>query len=132
MNRTWTRSGGLVAWLRFGLAVLLLCRMGVAWAHDSRPAYLEINEIGTGHYEVLWRTPVFSGLPLPVELRFGEGTRNIIVPTVRGYQRTKQNSWDYYISDDPKIAYLRVTQFTSETYDAMRSAIEKLQEALGA
>src|SRR6185369_3262970 len=51
----------------------------------------------------------------------------IIVPTVRGYQRTKQNTWDYYISDDPKIAYLRVTQFTSETYDAMRTAIEKLQ-----
>src|SRR5437868_12448526 len=57
--------------------------MGAAWAHDSRPAYLEVSEPGTEHYQVLWRTPVFSGIPLPVELRFAEGTRNIIEPTVR-------------------------------------------------
>jgi len=73
----------MVACLRIGFAVLLLCRVGVAWAHDSRPAYLEINEIGTEHYEVLWRTPMFSGIPLPIELRFAEGARNIIEPTVR-------------------------------------------------
>ena len=41
----------MVVWLRFGLAVLLLCRMGAAWAHDSRPAYLEISEIGTVEQE---------------------------------------------------------------------------------
>lgn len=73
----------MVAWLRIGLAVLLLCPMGIAWGHDSRPAYLEISEIGTEHYEVLWRTPMYSGIPLPIELRFTEGTRNIIEPTVR-------------------------------------------------
>lgn len=62
---------------------LFLCGLGVAWAHDSRPAYLEINEVGGERYEVLWRTPVFSGMPLPVELRFAEGARNLIEPTTR-------------------------------------------------
>jgi len=50
----------------------------------------------------------------------------IVVPTVKGYQRNPDNSWDYYISDDPKVGYIRITQFTGETYEAMRSVIEKL------
>ena len=33
----------------------------VAQAHDSRPAYLEINETASGRYEVLWRTPINAG-----------------------------------------------------------------------
>ena len=69
--------------MRVGLVLLLLWGLGVAWAHDARPAYLEISEVGGERYDVLWRTPVFSGMPLPVELRFAEGTRNLIEPTTR-------------------------------------------------
>jgi carboxyl-terminal processing protease len=50
----------------------------------------------------------------------------ITVPTVKGYERKPDNSWDYYISEDPKVAYVRITQFTSETTDALRLVIEKL------
>ena len=32
-----------------------------AWAHEARPAYLEIKETATGRYTVLWRTPVCPG-----------------------------------------------------------------------
>nr|MBA2708559.1 S41 family peptidase [Gemmatimonadaceae bacterium] len=49
----------------------------------------------------------------------------IVVPTIKGYQRNSDHTWDYYLSDDPKVAYIRVTQFTGETYEAMRTAIEK-------
>ena len=50
----------------------------------------------------------------------------IVIPTIKGFQRNSSNEWDYWASDDPKIGYLRITQFTSETYDSLKSAIEKL------
>src|SRR5207244_444015 len=49
-----------------------------------------------------------------------------VVPTVKGYQRKPDNTWDYYCCDDPKIAYVRVTQFTSETFDSLKPTLEKL------
>ena len=45
-------------------------------------------------------------------------------PIVKGYQRKPDNSWDYYICDDPKIAYVQLTQFTGESYKDLRAAIE--------
>ena len=61
--------------------LLVLLFMGqAAMAHESRPAYLEINETAAGRYSVLWRTPVLSGMRLPIALRFAEGVRTIIEP----------------------------------------------------
>ncbi|WP_428937351.1 S41 family peptidase [Fontivita pretiosa] len=50
----------------------------------------------------------------------------IVVPSVKGYQRQPDNSWDYYICDDPKIAYLRIAQFTPDTFDRVKEAITSL------
>src|SRR5262245_35737288 len=64
------------------LAILLaLCAS--SFAHESRPAYLEINETVPGRYNVLWRTPLNAGMRLPVLLRFPEEVRNITEPSVR-------------------------------------------------
>jgi hypothetical protein len=30
----------------------------LASAHEIRPAYLQIDEIGPGRYQLLWRTPL--------------------------------------------------------------------------
>ncbi len=72
--------------------LLLLCMLlgamanaMVAQAHESRPAYLEINETAPGRYEVLWRTPINAGTPLPVVLKFPDDTRNSIAPSVREF-----------------------------------------------
>src|SRR5947207_5000268 len=59
-----------------------------------------------------------------VELKMSR--EEIIVPTVKGYQRKPDNSWDYYCCDDPKIAYVRVTQFTSQPFDSLKPTLEKL------
>ncbi|AIL61734.1 HupE/UreJ family protein [Pseudomonas alkylphenolica] len=61
--------------------LLLLGFMGLsAMAHESRPAYLELNETTAGRYDVLWRTPVLSGMRLPIALRFAEGVRTVVDP----------------------------------------------------
>ena len=49
--------------------------------------------------------------------------QEIVVPTVKGFGRKKDNSWDYYISTDPKIGYLRITQFTPDTFDKLKAAL---------
>ena len=52
--------------------------------------------------------------------------QEIVLPTIKGYERRTDNAWDFYVCDDPKIAYVRITQFTSETADKLRAAIEPL------
>ena len=63
--------------------VWVLAYVPNAWAHESRPAYLEINETAPGRYSVLWRTPILSGMRLPVALKFPDDVRNVTEPTVQ-------------------------------------------------
>jgi hydrogenase/urease accessory protein HupE len=63
----------------FNLVVLAQLTQG----HESRPAYLEINETTAGRYDVLWRTPVNAGMRLPILLKFPEDARNVTEPNIR-------------------------------------------------
>jgi len=49
--------------------------------------------------------------------------QEIVLATVKGYQRKPDAGWDYFIAKDSKIAYLRVTQFTENTFDEMHDAL---------
>jgi carboxyl-terminal processing protease len=50
----------------------------------------------------------------------------IVVPSVKGYERRADNTWDYCICDDPKIGYVRMAQFTPDTFDRLKDAITPL------
>jgi hydrogenase/urease accessory protein HupE len=65
---------------RFWIALALALMTLAARAHESRPAYLEINETAPGRYEILWRTPTLSGLRLPVVLAMPDAARNVVPP----------------------------------------------------
>jgi hydrogenase/urease accessory protein HupE len=69
--------------LLVGLWLGLLAPVPAAWAHESRPAYLEVNKTAPGRYSVLWRTPLMSGMRLPVALKFPDEVRNVTEPTVQ-------------------------------------------------
>ena len=73
---------------RLLLRLTLLGMLGhgtIAQAHNSRPAYLELNETARGRYEVLWRTPLNAGMRLPVVLKFPDDALNITAPTVKEF-----------------------------------------------
>jgi hydrogenase/urease accessory protein HupE len=73
-------------WLKVavaGLLAILAARMPIAHAHEIRPAYLQIDEVGPGRYQLLWRTPVLSGMRLPVVLRLPDDTRDLTQPATR-------------------------------------------------
>lgn len=56
---------------------------GTAWAHEARPAYLELTETAPGRFDVLWRTPVLAGRRLPVVLKIPDDVQNLQAPTVQ-------------------------------------------------
>ncbi len=63
-----------------------LAPAGDARAHDTRPGYLEITEQTPRRYELIWRTPVFSGSRLSVVLRFPDGVRTQGEPVEREFR----------------------------------------------
>jgi carboxyl-terminal processing protease len=50
----------------------------------------------------------------------------IMVPQIKGYERKQDGSWDYYVCEDPKVAYVRMTQFTSDIADKLRDTVTPL------
>jgi len=52
--------------------------------------------------------------------------QEIVLPTVKGFKRDPQNRWDYWVSENPKIAYVRITQFTSDTFAKLKEATDKV------
>ena len=50
--------------------------------------------------------------------------RDVIrIDSVRGYDRMEDNGWDYIIDQEHKIAYVRISNFTSNTADELDQAI---------
>jgi hydrogenase/urease accessory protein HupE len=62
------------------LFVVLASLVHGAFAHESRPASLELKETVPGRYDVLWRTPLLAGMRLPVRLVFPEAVRHVTEP----------------------------------------------------
>jgi len=64
------------------LIAVLLLGLSSAWAHEARPAYLEIKETAPGQYAILWRTPVLAGMRLPIALELPADVKELRQPTV--------------------------------------------------
>ena len=45
---------------RLLIAFLLFFQVGVAYSHDGRPVYLEVNQLSDTEYELAWRIPLLS------------------------------------------------------------------------
>jgi hydrogenase/urease accessory protein HupE len=65
------------------IALALLAPIAGALGHEARPGYLQITETAPHRYDVLWRTPLLSGMRLPVILKFPNDVRNVTAPAVR-------------------------------------------------
>ena len=51
----------------------------------------------------------------------------IIVPTIRGWQRTENGCWLYVLDEKQKIGYVRITSFSGETADDLETALKQLE-----
>lgn len=50
----------------------------------------------------------------------------IVIPSIKGFERKTDGNWDYFVSKDPKIAYVRVAQFTSDVGSKLREILMPL------
>ncbi|HTT38804.1 MAG TPA: HupE/UreJ family protein [Burkholderiales bacterium] len=74
----------MIRWRAIAAALLALTALvPAAWAHETRPAYLELKETAPGQFSVLWRTPVLSGVRLPVGLKLPDKVRNLHEPSLQ-------------------------------------------------
>jgi hypothetical protein len=69
--------------LRICIWLTLLVAVPVTWAHDARPAYLEIKETAPGRYNIFWRKPLMNGVRMPVVLKLPDDIRNVTEPAVQ-------------------------------------------------
>jgi carboxyl-terminal processing protease len=60
------------------------------------------------------------------EVELSMTREEVHVPSVKGYERRADNSWDYYVCDNPKIAYVRLTQFVPDSFDELKKALTPL------
>lgn len=54
-----------------------------AAAHEVRPAYLQIDQTDPTHYTILWKTPLLSGMPLPIVLKLPDDVTHVMEPMER-------------------------------------------------
>jgi len=52
----------------------------------------------------------------------------IVVPTIRGWQRSHSGKWLYMIDEKNKIGFVRITSFSSETASALEKVLFDLEE----
>lgn len=62
---------------------VLLLLVPSLWAHESRPAYLEVKETAPGQYSLLWRTPTLAGMRLPIGLSLPADVRDLKEPAAQ-------------------------------------------------
>lgn len=53
----------------------------------------------------------------------------IIVPTIRGWQRTESGDWLYMIDEQNDVGYVRITSFSGETARDFEKVLEELEAA---
>jgi carboxyl-terminal processing protease len=52
----------------------------------------------------------------------------IIVPTIRGWQRTESGDWLYLVDERNRIGYVRITSFSSDTASDFEDVLEELDD----
>jgi len=94
----------------------MLGSVPLACAHEIRPAYLQIDEIAPGRYQLLWRTPVLSGMRLPVVVQLPTTVRNVTEPAVHEFSDA--------------VAERRLVEFASGTIEGSRIDFIGLQATI--
>ncbi len=65
----------------FSLATAFLMLVPAARAHETRPAYLEVQELPSGQYRVMWKRPILGEVALPLDVRLPASCRDLQPPT---------------------------------------------------
>ncbi len=68
-----------------------------------------------------------TGATRPIDIALQRD--HVHIASVRGFARTGQQGWDFWIDRDRRLAYLRVSHFRAHTMDEFNAALKGLIEA---
>lgn len=104
------------------LALLFLLLAGFnpdAFAHEVRPAYLELREVAAGEFDVLWKTPMRGELRLTLEPSFS-GATQVLTPLVsRRTGGASVQTWRLRAGEPLRGQTLRIVGLDSTITDAL-------------
>ena len=80
------------SWHAMVLLATLLCPL-VSFAHEVRPAYLELRESQSGEFAVLWKTPMLGDKRLALEPEFSGRTEKLTPVTTRESGGAAVQTW---------------------------------------
>lgn len=90
-----------------------------AFAHEVRPAYLELREVAAGEFDVLWKTPMRGELRLALEPSFS-GTTQALTPVVsRQTGGASVQTWKLRADEPLRGQTLRIAGLDSTITDAL-------------
>ncbi|MBN1972932.1 MAG: S41 family peptidase [Sedimentisphaerales bacterium] len=51
----------------------------------------------------------------------------IVVPTIRGWQRSEAGQWDYFVDKEDMVGYIRLTSFSNESSEDLEKTMNELE-----
>lgn len=92
---------------------------------------------GVSTQEAVDRITGPQGTPVKLKIRKPDGEEKVVsivrdrirIDTVKGLHRDNKGHWNYMLDPDQGVGYIRMTQFSAPTHEALADAIEELQEA---
>jgi hydrogenase/urease accessory protein HupE len=73
----------VVGYLTGFLALIFANLAGLAQAHELQPGSMELRQLTSERFEVIWRAPVYYGKPHPARLQLPEAWQSVGQPSVR-------------------------------------------------
>lgn len=105
--------------IRFFIVVLLFLVAPIAFAHEVRPAYLEITEESPGEFGVLWKTPAKGDLRLALKPEFS-GPAEITTPVIsRATDGAVVQTWRMRAPDSLRGQMIRIDGLEGTMTDAI-------------
>ncbi|MBC7784545.1 MAG: S41 family peptidase [Burkholderiales bacterium] len=107
-----------------------------AWKAGVRPGdvIIKVNGETIGGMRLEDVIPKIQGSPgtkVTLTMRRGKSEpldltmtrQEFVVPMIKGFSRNEDNTWNFWVDDETKIAYLRLTQFTPDTGDKISEIV---------
>lgn len=103
-----------------GFVAVFVCLQGAqTFAHEIRPAYLELHEEASGEFHVLWKTPMRGDLRLSLRPEFSGPTENLSPVTTRRLNDAAVQRWTLRAVEPLRGRSVRIAGLEGTMTDAL-------------
>lgn len=106
------------SWRTLALLTTLLSPLA-SFAHEVRPAYLELREVQAGEFAVLWKTPMRGDMRLSLTPEFSGRTENLTPIATRESGGAALQTWRLRTNEPLRGQSLRIVGLDTTLTDAL-------------